>query len=119
MKSRRSFTFFAPYNEEGERVIEVPFPVPVKRAVVDGGLTHDANPAIVNISPAEDTAIDVDAKAPAGALIIVKNEGEAKATLAGAECLAGETSVLMHAGEGAYIKLYPAAVSGGEDQDQG
>ena len=27
MKSRRSFDFYAPYNEEGERLVTIPFPV--------------------------------------------------------------------------------------------
>lgn len=31
MKSRRSFDFYAPYNEEGERLVTIPFPVAVDR----------------------------------------------------------------------------------------
>ena len=33
MKSRRSFDFYAPYNEEGERLVTIPFPVAVDRKV--------------------------------------------------------------------------------------
>lgn len=40
MKSRRSFDFYAPYNEEGERLVTIPFPVAVERKVEETGIVH-------------------------------------------------------------------------------
>ena len=62
MKSRRSFDFYAPYNEEGERLVTIPFPVAVERKVEETGIVHDANPALVTVTPALEETIDVETK---------------------------------------------------------
>ena len=49
MKSRRSFDFFAPYTEEGDRCVQIPFPVAVTRKTEGKSLVHDCNPQIVDI----------------------------------------------------------------------
>ena len=41
MKSRRSFDFFAPYTEEGDRCVQIPFPVAVTRKTEGKSLVHD------------------------------------------------------------------------------
>ena len=50
MKSRRSFDFFAPYTEEGDRCVQIPFPVAVTRKTEGKSLVHDCNPQIVDIA---------------------------------------------------------------------
>ena len=104
MKSRRSFDFYAPYNEEGDRVVTVPFPVAVKRDATDTGITHDANPALVEVAPAEVATIDVETLVQPGSLMIVKNTGAAVATVGGANCAASKVTTLMWDGN-AYVEL--------------
>jgi hypothetical protein len=100
MKSRRSFNFFAPYNEEGERVISVPFPFPVARTVENDEIVHDVNPAMVTVAPAAAADISVDTKVQPGALLIVRNLGTAAATVGGAECEEDKVTTLLYDGNG-------------------
>ena len=110
MKSRRSFDFTAPYNEEGERLVAVPFPVAVARKVVDGNIIHDANPALVSISPAQAANISVDANVQAGSLLIIRNEGASTATVSGVACAASKVTTLMYDGN-AYVKIAETAIA--------
>lgn len=112
MKSRRSFDFFAPYNEEGERVVTVPFPVAVRREVTEDHVAHDANPLIITVSPGAEAAVDVDVKVQPGSLLIVRNTGGATATVAGQECPGGKTTTLMYDGDG-YILIGGVPEAGG------
>ena len=102
MKSRRSFDFYAPYNEEGERLVTIPFPVAVDRKVEKNGIVHDANPALVTV--------DVDTKVQPGSLLIVRNEGAAVATVGGANCAQKKVTTLMWDGN-AYAELATSAIS--------
>lgn len=104
MKSRRSFDFYAPYNEEGERVVNIPFPVAVKREVAEQGVTHDANPALVEVAPAAEENIEVETLVQPGSLMIVKNTGSAVAVVGGANCAASKVTTLMFDGN-AYVEL--------------
>lgn len=110
MQSRRSFDFFAPYNEEGERVVTIPFPVAVKREVSETGIVHNANPALVTVAPTAEKTIDVETKVQAGSLLIVRNEGSAVATVGGANCAASKVTTLMWDGN-AYVELANSAIS--------
>lgn len=110
MKSRRSFDFYAPYNEEGERVVTIPFPVAVKREVSETGIVHDANPALVTVAPVAEKTIDVETKVQAGALMIVRNEGTAVATVGGANCAASKITTLMWDGN-AYVELANSTIA--------
>ena len=109
MKSRRSFNFSAPYNEEGERVVTIPFPVAVKRQVEGNVVIHDANPVLTSVSPASATAIDVETKVQAGSVLIVKNTGSAAATLKGVACAAGKVTTLLYDGN-AYVSIGASAI---------
>lgn len=110
MKSRRSFDFYAPYNEEGERVVTVPFPIAVKREVSETGIVHDANPALVTVAPAEDATIDVETLVQPGSLLIVRNEGAKVATVGGANCVASKVTTLMWDGN-AYVELANSTIA--------
>jgi hypothetical protein len=100
-KTGRSYDFFAPEAYEGERLTVIPFPIPVGKAVSDDGkVTHDANPALVAVAPAEAATIDVTTKAPAGSLLIVTNTGSANATVGGVSCAFGEVTTLLYDGNG-------------------
>ncbi len=110
MGSRRSFDFYAPYNEEGERVITIPFPVAVKREVSEAGIVHDANPALVEVAPTAEKTIDVETKVQAGSLMIVRNGGTAVATVGGANCAASKVTTLMWDGN-AYVELATSSIS--------
>ena len=104
MKSRRSFDFYAPYNEEGERLVTIPFPVAVERKVEETGIVHDANPALVAVAPSTTGTIEVETKVQAGSLLIIRNEGTAVATVGGANCAASKVTTLMWDGN-AYAEL--------------
>lgn len=104
MQSRRSFDFYAPYNEEGERLVTIPFPVAVERKVEEAGIVHDANPALVTVTPAAAETIEVETKVQAGSLLVVRNEGTAVATVGGANCAASKVTTLMWDGN-AYVEL--------------
>lgn len=104
MQSRRSFDFYAPYNEEGERLVTIPFPVAVERKVEETGIVHDANPALVTVTPAAAETIEVETKVQVGSLLVVRNEGTAVATVGGANCAASKVTTLMWDGN-AYVEL--------------
>lgn len=104
IKSRRSFDFVAPYNEEGERVVTIPFPVAVAREVSADGVVHDANPALVRIAPEAETTIDVEVAVQPGSLMIVHNSGSAVATVGDVNCAALHVTTLMWDGN-AYVEL--------------
>lgn len=104
MQSRRSFDFYAPYNEEGERLVTIPFPVAVKRKVEETGIVHDANPALVTVAPAAAETIEVETKVQVGSLLVIRNEGTAVATVGGANCAASKVTTLMWDGN-AYVEL--------------
>lgn len=110
MKSRRSFDFYAPYNEEGERVVTIPFPVAVKREVFDTGIVHDANPALVTVAPTAEKTIDVETLVQPGSLLIVRNEGTAVATVGTANCAASKVTTLMWDGN-AYVELANSTIA--------
>lgn len=109
MKSRRSFDFYAPYNEEGERVVAIPFPVAVNREVSETGIVHDANPELVTVTPAAAEGIDVETKVQAGSLLIVRNEGVGVATVGDIDCAPAEVTSLMWDGN-AYVKLAASTI---------
>lgn len=110
MKSRRSFDFYAPYNEEGERVVTIPFPVAVKREVsAETGIVHDANPALVTVAPTAEKTIDVETQVQPGSLLIVRNEGTAVATVGTANCSASKVTTLMWDGN-AYVELANSSI---------
>lgn len=104
MQSRRSFDFYAPYNEEGERLVTIPFPVAVERKVGETGIVHDAAPALVSVAPVAAETIDVETKVQAGSLLIVRNEGTAVATVGGVNCAASKVTTLMWDGN-AYVDI--------------
>lgn len=110
MKSRRSFDFYAPYNEEGERIVMVPFPIAVKREVSETGIMHDANPAMITVAPTAAETIDVETKVQAGSLLIIRNEGTAVSTVGGVNCAASKVTTLMWDGN-AYVELANSAIS--------
>lgn len=109
MKSRRSFDFYAPYNEEGERVVTIPFPVAVNKEVSDTGIVHDANPALVTVAPAAAEQIDVETKVQPASLLIVRNEGAEVATVGGVDCAPAEVTSLMWDGN-AYVKFAASTI---------
>ena len=110
MKSRRSFDFYAPYTEEGERGVTIPFPVAVKREVSDTGIVHDANPALVTVAPTAEKTIDVETLVQPGSLLIVRNEGTAVATVGTANCAASKVTTLMWDGN-AYVELANSTIA--------
>lgn len=110
MKSRRSFDFYAPYNEEGERLVTIPFPVAVKREVSENGIVHDANPVLVSVTPSEAETVDVETQVQPGSLLIVRNEGTAVSTVGGVNCAASKVTTLMWDGN-AYVELANSAIS--------
>jgi hypothetical protein len=104
MKSRRSFDFTAPYSEEGERLVTVPFPVAVRREAVDGEIVHDANPALVTVSPSAALTLTVEPSVQPGSLLVIRNEGTAGATVAGVACVVEKVTTLMYDGNG-YVSI--------------
>ena len=69
MKSRRSFDFFAPYTEEGDRCVQIPFPVAVTRKTEGKSLVHDCNPQIVDIAAeTAATTFELDTRVQAGSI---------------------------------------------------
>lgn len=110
MKSRRSFDFYAPYNEEGERLVTIPFPVAVDRKVEENSIVHDANPALVTVSPTTLGTIGVETKVQPGSLLIVRNKGAAVATVGGVNCAQNKVTTLMWDGN-AYAELATSAIS--------
>lgn len=105
MKSRRSFDFYAPYNEEGERCVTIPFPVAVRRAPDGAKLVHDCNPQLVDFAAgAAETTFEVDTQVQAGSLMIVKNGSANAQTIDSAACAAGKVTTLMYDGN-AYISI--------------
>lgn len=104
MKSRRSFSFFAPYNEEGERSITVVFPVAIKRDIVDNKLVHDCNPTLAEVNSAEAITVEVETTVQPGAMLIITNRGTGAATVGGVECAGSYVTTLMWDGNG-YLKL--------------
>ena len=110
MKSRRSFDFYAPYNEEGERVVTIPFPVAVNREVTDTGVVHDANPALVTVNPSAAETIEVETKVQPGSLLIIRNEGADVATVGGVPCDPDEVTSLMWDGN-AYVKFAASEIA--------
>lgn len=106
MKSRRSFTFFAPYTEEGDRSVQVVFPIAVNRTVsTDNKVVHDCNPTLIAVAPTADITIAVTTNVQAGSFLIVKNtSADKKATVGGVDCAFGVTTTLMYDGN-AYISV--------------
>lgn len=110
MQSRRSFDFYAPYNEEGERLVTIPFPVAVERKVEETGIVHDANPALVTVAPTAAETIEVETKVQAGSLLVIRNEGTAVATVGGANCAVSKVTTLMWDGN-AYAELCTSEIA--------
>jgi hypothetical protein len=65
-KPRRSFDFTAPYTEEGERLVTIPFPAAVRRDAVAGAVKHEAGSVLATVPPASAAAIPADASALGG-----------------------------------------------------
>lgn len=105
MKSRRSFDFYAPYNEEGERCVTIPFPVAVRRSPEGKNLTHECNPQLVDVEAGTAaTTFTVDTKVQAGSLMIIRNASADAQTFGVVACAAGKVTTLMYDGN-AYISI--------------
>lgn len=106
-KSNRSYDFFAPYAEEGERCQRIPFPIAVNcQPVDDTHIRHECNPQVMAFG-ADATAgtFEVETQVQAGSLMIVRNEAATNAqTIAGVACKAGSVTTLMWDGNG-YISI--------------
>lgn len=109
MRSRRSFDFSAPYNEEGERCVTTVFPIAIKREVVDKKLVHDCNPTLAEVNNAEAVAIEVETTVQPGTMLILTNRGAGEATVEGVECAGDYVTTLMWDGNG-YVKLGASAI---------
>ena len=106
MKSRRSFDFFAPYTEEGDRCVQIPFPVAVTRKPEDKSLVHDCNPQIVDIAAGTAaTTFTLDTQVQAGSLLIVNAQ-----TIGEVACAASKVTTLMYDGN-AYISIGTSDIS--------
>lgn len=105
-KSNRTFDFFAPFTEEGDRVQRIPFPIAVKRAVEGTNLVHDCNPQLVEFpSGTAAGTITVDTQVQPGSLLIVRNEDGTNAqTVGGATCAKHSVTTLLWDGAG-YITI--------------
>ncbi|WP_042369729.1 hypothetical protein [Bacteroides neonati] len=110
MKSRRSFDFFAPYNEEGERCVTTVFPIAIKREVVDNKLVHDCNPTLAEVNSATAVTVQVEITVQPGTMLILTNRGAGAATVKGVACDGKKVTTLMWDGNG-YIKLGESAIS--------
>ena len=99
MKSRRSFDFFAPYTEEGDRCVQIPFPVAVTRKAEGKSLVHDCNPQIVDIA-AETAATTLQA----GSLLVIRHASANAQTIGKVACAASKVTTLMYDGN-AYISI--------------
>ncbi len=97
--------FYAPYNEEGDRCVLVPFPLAIVRQVVDSKLIHDCNPEIVEVaSGTAAMTVVVDTQVQAGSLLIVRNESANAQTFGVASCAASKVTTLMYDGN-SYIAI--------------
>lgn len=111
MKSRRSFDFYAPYSEEGERCVSIPFPIAVTREPDGTKLVHDCNPQIVEFATGTAaTTFTVDTQVQAGSLLIIRNASAAAQTIGAAACAATKVTTLMYDGN-AYISIGTSAIS--------
>lgn len=111
MKSRRSFDFVAPYTEEGDRCVQIPFPVAVTRKPEGKALVHDCNPQVVDIEVATAaTTFTLDTQVQAGSLLIIKNASAAAQTIGDVACAASKVTTLMYDGN-AYISIGTSAIS--------
>lgn len=111
MKSRRSFDFFAPYSEEGDRCVSIPFPIAVTRKPEGVKLVHDCNPQLVEFATGTAaTTFEVDTQVQAGSLLIIKNASAAAQTIGAAACAAGKVTTLMYDGN-AYISIGTSTIS--------
>lgn len=113
-KSYRTFDFFAPYTEEGERCQWIPFPIAVNRKPVDeSNIIHDTNPQVMTFgSDASAGSYTVTTEVQPGALLIVNNEHTSnKQTIGGVECAASDSTVLMWTGK-KYVQISNAGVGG-------
>lgn len=104
-KSNKSYAFDAPYEEVGgDKVTHVLFPVAVTREPDENGvLQHDA--ATVKVEFDEGAAsgtvtVETDKRIQPGNMIIAKvNDTGNKQTVAGVECAAGATTLLVWTGD--------------------
>ncbi|MFS2946596.1 hypothetical protein AAH014_03990 [Bacteroides uniformis] len=111
MKSRSSFDFFAPYTEEGDRCVQIPFPVAVTRKPEDKSLVHDCNPQIADIAAGTAaTTFTLDTQVQAGSLLIVKNASANAQTIGKVACAASKVTTLMYDGN-AYISIGTSDIS--------
>ena len=111
-KCRKSYDFFAPEQNSGDRSQSIVFPIAVTREVsTDNKVVHDCNPTLIAVAPSTaDITITVTTKVQAGSLLIVKNTSAAKkATTGGVDCAFGKVTTLMYDGNG-YIKVGESAV---------
>lgn len=115
-KSNKSYAFDAPYEEVGgDKVTHVLFPVAVSREPdANGTLQHDA--AIIKVEFDEGAAsaavaVETDKRVQPGNMIIVKvNDATNKQTVAGVECAAGTTTILIWTGD-KYVALSGGAAA--------
>ena len=111
MKSRRSFDFVAPYTEEGDRCVQIPFPVAVTRKPEGKDLVHDCNPQIVDIDAGTAaTTYNVDIRVQAGSLLITRNASANAQTIGVVACAASKVTTLMYDGN-AYISIGTSDIS--------
>lgn len=105
MKSRRSFDFFAPYTEEGDRCVQIPFPVAVTRKAEGKSLVHDCNPQIVDVAAeTAATTFELDTRVQAGSLLVIRNASANAQTIGKVACAASKVTTLMYDGN-AYISI--------------
>lgn len=113
-KSNRTFDFYAPYTEEGERVQRIPFPVAASRKPVDSThITHDCNPQLMTFgSDASAGTFTVDTQVQAGSLLIVRNEHASNAqSIGGVSCAANKVTTLLWDGN-EYVSIGASAIAG-------
>lgn len=112
-KSNRTFDFYAPYTEEGDRVQRIPFPVAASRKPADTThITHDCNPQLMAFgSDATAGTFTVDTQVQPGALLIVRNEHATVAqSIGGVSCAAKKVTTLMWDGN-AYVSIANSAIA--------
>lgn len=112
-KSNRTFDFFAPYTEEGDKVQRIPFPVAASRKPTDAThITHDCNPQLMTFgSDASAGTFTVDTQVQAGSLLIVRNEHASNAqSIGGVSCAANKVTTLLWDGQ-AYVSIGTSTIS--------
>lgn len=106
-KSYRTYDFFAPYSEKGDKVTRIPFPVAIDREPVDStNITHDCSPQVMTFgSDASAGTYSVKTEVQPGSILIINNEHSSNAqTVADISCKANDSTVLMWTGK-KYVQI--------------